>query len=108
MGEEPQPEERKGLTGALSSQTDAELDRKYWMALGLFAILAALAWFTLGEGSIRVAGRPVELRLVPLLILGLFAFRAYLARHADRIRRESAKGSSQGIDSGGKQGPEGF
>jgi hypothetical protein len=47
-------------------------------------------------------GKPVELRLVPLLILGLFAFRTYLARHADKIRRESAKGGSQASDSGGK------
>ena len=70
----------------------SELDRKYWMALGLYGILAALAWFTLGEGSIRVGGKLVELRLAPLLILGLFAFRTYLARHADRIRRENAEG----------------
>jgi hypothetical protein len=87
----------KGLQSAGS-----ELDRKYWTALGLFGILAALAWFTLGEGSILVMGKPVELRLVPLLILGLFAFRTYLARHADKIRRESAKGGSQASDSGEK------
>jgi hypothetical protein len=87
----------KGLQGAGS-----DLDRKYWMALGLFGILAALAWFTLGAGSVLVMGKPVELRLVPLLILGLFAFRTYLARQADRIRRESAKGDAQGSDSGGK------
>jgi hypothetical protein len=73
-----------------------DLDRKYWLALGLYGILALLAWFTLGEGSIRVAGRPVELRLVPLLILGLFAFRTYLARQADRIRRESAENGREG------------
>ncbi|MGD0892361.1 MAG: hypothetical protein ABR923_12590 [Terracidiphilus sp.] len=77
-------------------RTADELDRKFWMALGLYGILAALAWFTLGEGSILVAGKPVELRLVPLLILGLFAFRTFLARQADKIRRESAERSSEG------------
>ena len=31
--------------------TGSELDRKYWMALALYVVLAALAWFTVGEGS---------------------------------------------------------
>jgi hypothetical protein len=96
MGEEPQPDERKGLTGAHSDQATADLDRKFWLALALYGILAALAWFTIGEGSILVGGKPVELRLVPLLILGMFAFRTYVARQAEKIRREAAKGGNEG------------
>ena len=67
--------------------TDSELNRKYWMALGLYALLGALSWFTL-DGKILVMGKPVELRLVPLVIIGGFALRTVLARQADRIRRE--------------------
>jgi hypothetical protein len=65
----------------------SDLDRKFWMALALYAILAALAWFTLGEGTVFVGGRPVELRLLPLIIIGGMALRTVLARQADKIRR---------------------
>jgi len=65
----------------------ANLDRKFWPAMAAYAILAVAAWFTLGEGSILIQGRPVEIRLLPLFVLGVLAFRTWLARQADRIRR---------------------
>jgi len=67
--------------------TGSELDRKFWVALALYAVLAALAWFTLGEGMVLVAGKPVELRLLPLVILAGVALRTVLARQAEKIRR---------------------
>ena len=76
---------RPGTEGLHS--TGADLDRKYWVALGLYAGLAALAWFTMDAGKVLVAGRPVELRLVPLIVIGGLALRTVLARKADRIRR---------------------
>jgi hypothetical protein len=94
MREVPQPGERKGL-----ENSGSDLDRKYWVALTLYAVLAALAWFTLGgdkvlvpwfdlsEGKIVGVSRLVELRLVPLIVLGGFALRTVLARHAEKIRR---------------------
>jgi hypothetical protein len=78
----------------------SDLDRKYWIALGLYAGLAALAWFTIGEGKVFVPwfdwsegsivsiSRPVEMRLLPLIVLGGFALKTVLARHAEKIRRE--------------------
>ena len=66
----------------------SDLERKFWVAIAMYAVLAALAWFTLGEGKILVNGRPVEMRLLPLLVLGGLAVRTVLARQADRIRRE--------------------
>ncbi len=60
--------------------TGADLDRKYWVALGLYAVLAVLVWFTMGEGKVLVMGKPVELRLVPLVIIGGLALRTVLAR----------------------------
>ena len=71
----------------------SNLDRKFWLALGMFAVLAVLAWFTMGDGSVLVFGRPVELRLVPLVVIGGLALRTVLARQAEKIRREG-KGSS--------------
>jgi hypothetical protein len=72
----------------------ADLDRKFWAAMAMFAILAVLIWLTMGEGSILVFGRPVELRLVPLIVIGGLALRTVLARQAEKIRRQGEKGSS--------------
>ena len=71
--------------------TGSELERKYWVALALYGVLAGLVWFTMDAGKILVEGKPVDLRLVPLLILGGLALRTVLALHADRIRRGGEK-----------------
>jgi class 3 adenylate cyclase len=73
---------------------DKDLDRKYWLALGMFAVLAVLVWLTMGDGSVLVFGRPVELKLIPLIVIGGMALRTVLARHAEKIRRAGEKGSS--------------
>ncbi len=65
----------------------SELEKKYPVALAMYAVLAVLVWFTVGEGSVIVMGRPVQVRLIPIVILGLFSFRTYVAMQADRIRR---------------------
>ena len=84
MGSEPQPGERRDLEGAHS-----DLERRFPIALGLYAVLALLVWFTMGEGKVLVHGRQVELRLLPLIVIGGLALRTVLARHAERIRRRS-------------------
>jgi hypothetical protein len=56
----------------------------------LYVVLGLLVWFTMGEGKVLVMGRPVEMRLVPLVILGGLALRTILARQAERIRRNSS------------------
>ena len=63
-----------------------ELQRKYPIALALYAALAALVWFTMDAGKVPVWGKPVDLRLVPLLIIGGLALRTVLALQADKIR----------------------
>jgi hypothetical protein len=88
MRREPQPGERKGL---MSSNSD--LDRKFWIALGLYAVLAVLAWFTVGEGIVLVSGWRVELRLLPLIVIGGMALKTVLARHAEKIRRDGGNSS---------------
>ena len=69
------------------TRTGSELERRYPIALLLYAVLAVLVWFTVGGGTIIVFGRPVEMRWIPILILGTFAFRTMLVRQADKIRR---------------------
>jgi hypothetical protein len=97
MGSEPQPDERKGGMGAGlrgAERTGSDLERRYPVALGLYVVLAVLVWFTMGEGKVLVMGRMVELRLVPLIVIGGLALRTVLARQADRIRRGGEAGSS--------------
>jgi hypothetical protein len=64
-----------------------QAERKFWIALGLFGVLGAVSWFTLGEGTTLVFGRPVEIRWVPMLVIGMFVLRTIMAREADKIRR---------------------
>ena len=65
-----------------------DLDRKFWAALAMFAVLAVLVWLTMGDGSVLVLGKPVELKLIPLIVIGGMALRTVLARKAEKIRRE--------------------
>ena len=64
-----------------------DLEKRYPVALVLYGILALLSWFTLGEGEILIGGRSVEIRLLPVIILGGFALRTVLALQAEKIRR---------------------
>jgi hypothetical protein len=93
-GSEKAGTEQRVVSGQWTvNSTDADLDRKFWAALAMYAVLAVLAWFTMGEGTVPVFGRPVDLRLLPLVVLGGLALRTVLARQAEKIRR-AGKGSS--------------
>jgi hypothetical protein len=83
--------QKRMVDGIDSSSSD--FDRKFWIALGLFGILALLAWFTVGDGSVIVMGKPVEIRLIPLIVIGGLALRTVLARQAEKIRRQGGKDS---------------
>jgi len=63
--------------------------QKFWIAMGAFGVLAAVIWFTLGEGTVFAFGRPVEIRLIPLFVIGTFVLRTIVAHEADKIRRRS-------------------
>jgi hypothetical protein len=93
MRDKPQPGERKGLKSAGSDSTSSDLDRKYWAALILYTALGLLAWFTLGEGKVLVGNRLVDVRWFPLVVLGGFALKTVLARHAEKIRRDGKESS---------------
>ncbi len=90
---DPIKAEQKRMTDGLHS-TGSDLERKYWVAMALYGALAALAWFTMDAGKVLVRGKPVELRLVPLIIIGGLALRTVLARQAEKIRRSGEKDGS--------------
>jgi hypothetical protein len=75
-------------------RTGDDLERRLPIALALYVALALLVWFTMDAGKFVVMGRPVELRLVPMVIIGGLALRTVLARQAERIRRSGDKGGS--------------
>ena len=84
--DDSEPDARRELEGA-----NPELERRFPTAMGLYLVLGMLVWFTMGEGTVLVHGRPVELRLVPLLVIGGLALRTVIARQAEKIRRQSGK-----------------
>jgi hypothetical protein len=69
-----------------AKRSGSDLERRYPLALGLYAVLAVLVWFTMDVGKVMVHGKPVDLRLVPLIILGGLALRTVLAVQAGKIR----------------------
>jgi hypothetical protein len=68
------------------AEPGSSLEKKYRVALALYASLAILSWFTL-DARIPVGGRLVEMKFIPLIILGGFALRTMVAMRAERIRR---------------------
>jgi len=78
------------ISTGLGAEPSAELERKARIALCLYLVLAVVAWFTL-DGTVQVYGRPVELRLVPLIVLGGLAAKTLLAVKAESIRRASSR-----------------
>ena len=88
MRAELQPPTRFG-----SVRAGSDLERKYPVALALYLVLGLLVWFTVGEGAVQVFGRPVEIRLVALLVIGSFALRTVVARQADKIRHGGDDGA---------------
>ena len=77
----------KKRTVDVLKRSGSDLDRKYWVAMALYAILAALSWFTLGKGKVFVGSTLVDVRWLPLVVLGGMALKTALARQADKIRR---------------------
>ena len=93
MREEPVAATSAGSGREDVKRSGSDMARRYPIALVLYAVLALLSWFTL-EGRILLMGRPVELRLVPLIIIGGLALRTVLAMQAERIRRSGEEGGS--------------
>jgi hypothetical protein len=74
---------------------DDGLAKRYPIALALYLVLALLVWFTMGDEKVFVHGKWVDLRLVPLIVIGGLAFRTFMTRQADRIRRQNGDEGSR-------------
>ena len=72
------------------AEPGSSLEKKYRVALVLYAGLALLSWFTL-DARIPVGGRLVELKFVPLIIIGGLALRTMVAMKAERIRQKDSE-----------------
>jgi len=84
------------LGAGLDAGSNAKLERKARIAFVLYVVLGVVAWFTL-DGTVLVYGRPVELRLVPLIVLGGLAVRTLLAVKAEKIRRASSQDRGESL-----------
>ena len=93
MRGEPQLGARAGSDRESLKRVGADLDRRYPVALALYAVLAALVWFTMGEGKTFVMGKTVEMRWIPLIVIGGLALRTVLARQAEKIRHSGDEDS---------------
>jgi hypothetical protein len=86
MREGIKPIARPGFDRESLKRTGSDLDKRFPVALALYAALAVLVWFTMGDGTVLVMGKPVEMRWIPLIIIGGVALKTVLARQADKIR----------------------
>jgi len=65
-----------------------QLDKRLWVALAGLTVLALLAWFTMDNKPIQVAGGHISFRGFTLVVLGFFAARTVLHWKAQKIRSE--------------------
>jgi hypothetical protein len=66
-------------------------DKKFGIAMAVYAILAVLAWMTMTNAGIRVAGNGISMRGLVWILLGFFAARTALHWRADKIRAERSE-----------------
>jgi len=69
--------------------------RRFGLALSALAMLVVLVWTTLDAVPIPVGGRKIDFRVVPTVILGLFALKVVLHRQAMRLEEKSNGSESQ-------------
>ena len=73
--------------------------KRFWIAMGAFALLGALEWFTLSAETIRVVNGPngeplmdISLRGVALAVLALFAFRSWIHHRREMLEERGRSG----------------
>ena len=70
--------------------------KRFYVALGIYAVLGLAIWITMSDVPFPVAGFQISLRRLTLAILALFVVRTVMHWRAERIRadRESEEVSS--------------
>ena len=86
----------------LEAMNPAADRRRMPVALGVLAGLGMLSWFTMdagavihmhgySSGNIGIADRDIEIRWIPILVLGLFALRVVLAHVRARVEQKGSE-----------------
>ena len=64
-----------------------DLNRRFRVALMVYAVLAIAIWFSMSGQTVHLGGIGwVSFRLVALIVLGLFAVKTFLRWKAEQIR----------------------
>jgi hypothetical protein len=62
--------------------------KRFYVALALYAVLALLVWFAMDGSSVPVGNGQVSIRGLTYALLAFFAARTILHWNAERIRAE--------------------
>jgi len=62
--------------------------KRFFVAMGAYAVLALLAWFVMDASTVPVGSGQLSLRGLTLILLGFFAARTILHWNADRIKAQ--------------------
>jgi hypothetical protein len=65
-----------------------QLEKRYYTALVVYAVLGALIWFTLGDETIHISGREIKMKVLPAIVVAGFALKTVLHWHAERLRAQ--------------------
>jgi hypothetical protein len=71
-------------------------EKRLWLALAAFAGVALLAWFTMDNSPIQLAGGHISFRGFTLVVLGFFAARTVLHWKAEKIRSQDEGSAGNG------------
>jgi hypothetical protein len=92
-------EAKRGSEGSLNP---AASKRRMVMALGLLVVLGLLAWFTIDPTAtlhvhgvqnslVSIEDRDIQMRWIPELILGMFAFRIVMSHMRARLEEKQSR-----------------
>ncbi len=71
-----------------------EQQKRFYVAMALYAVLALLVWLTMDNTAVPVGGGRISLRGLTFALLAFFAARTVLHWNAERIRTEKESRSS--------------
>jgi len=82
--------------GTLEVESFMQQEKRLWVALAALLGLAVLAWYTMDNTPIQLAGGHISFRGFTLVVLGFFAARTVLHWKAEKIRSENGSNEAQG------------
>jgi hypothetical protein len=73
-----------------------EQQKKFYVALAIYAVLGLLIWTTMTDVPLPIAGVGMSIRRLTLGVLALFVARTVLHWRAEQIRSEREKEEASG------------